>query len=339
MKKKNSSEKQLGLFTFIFLTLTFVCLIIFTKNTENDSIFLLSFFFAIVFLITGIVFLVKYLIAHIKNSKTKKIIIDDITDNKSDESKKAITTRNTNTESKTPSQIETTPEEKAKPIQRELMKSFNIGTDIYELKYEYDKVFIVGTKYLDEEAKKIVKNLSPNEFIIIDRDSTNEHDPTAVGVYTMRNGNRILLGYLQKDSHCYDMFNDYFKKGNKVLAVVDISSPASLKLGYYPCKKKELEKLNNITFTPNSSYNDDAQDSLEDCEQGDECSIEYDYERDKDVICCHSSFIGTIPKKANDIINHCKNYYIFIDSLDTIEKDYEDKIKVKLVLYYENYNI
>lgn len=339
MKKKNLSEKQLGLFTFIFLALTFVCLIVFSKNTENDSIFLLSFFFAIAFFITGLVFLIKYLIAHIKNTKAKKIDINNITTNTFDENIKTTITQKTNIENKIITESETAPKEKAKPIQRELIKNFNIGTDVFELKYEYDKVFIVGTKHLNEEAKKIVENLSPNEFIIIDRDSANENDPTAVGVYTMRNGNQVLLGYLQKNSHCYDMFNDYLKKGNEVLAVVDISSPASLKLGYYLRKKKDIENLNSIVFSPNSSYNDDAQDSLEDCEQGDECSIEYDYERDKDVICCHSSFIGTIPKKIDDIINHSENYYIFIDSLETIEKDYEDKIKVKLILYYEDYKL
>lgn len=339
MKKKNLSEKQLGLFTFIFLALTFVCLIVFSKNTENDSIFLLSFFFVIAFFITGLVFLVKYLIVHIKNTKVKKNNINNITTNTFDENTKTTITQNTNIENKIITESETAPKEKAKPIQRELIKNFNIGTDVFELKYEYDKVFIVGTKHLDEEAQEIVKNLSPNEFIIIDRDSANENDPTAVGVYTMRNGNRILLGYLQKNSHCYNMFNDYLQKGNHVMAVVDINGQATLKLGYYIRKKKEIEKLNNITFTPNSSYNDDAQDSLEDCEQGDECSIEYDYERDKDIICCHSSFIGTIPKKIADIINHCKSYYIFIDSLETIEKDYEDKIKVKLILYYEDYKL
>ncbi len=223
-------------------------------------------------------------------------------------------------------------EKSNKETQRKLIEKFNVGPTLYKLQYSYDRIPIVGSKYI-EGIEDIIKNLNSNSLIILKNETDNEYDKNAVGVYIMQNGSEIRIGYLKKDSHCYTMFNDYMNRGGQVLAVIDVSGDLLLKIGFY--LPAEIESMKSIVFKPTSTNSNEAQENLDMCEVGDECDIEYDYDKDKNILYCNYGKIGTIPKKIDEIIESSSEYYLYIDSLETVEKDFEDIINPKIILYYE----
>lgn len=223
-------------------------------------------------------------------------------------------------------------EKSNKETQRKLIEKFNVGPTLYKLQYSYDRIPIVGSKYI-EGIEEIINNLNANSLIVLKNEADNEYDKNAVGVYIMQNGSEIRIGYLKKDSHCYTMFNDYMKKNGQVLAVIDVSGDLLLKIGFY--LPAETESMKSIVFKPTSTNSNEAQENLDMCEVGDECDIEYDYDKDKNILYCNYGKIGTIPKKIDEIIESSSEYYLYIDSLETVEKDFEDIINPKIILYYE----
>lgn len=178
MKKNKLSEKQLGLLTFVFLVLTFICLIIFSKNIENDFVFLLSFFLGIIFLITGIMFLIRYLIAHIKNLKNKKSqqtinpvsVIDKSNDAENiSTGNQSVSTINKNIEIEkaqiciTHDEIDSpsinTSQEKEKPVCRELRESY-IVIDTETTGFNANSCEIIEVGALKIEDGKVIDSFA-----------------------------------------------------------------------------------------------------------------------------------------------------------------------------------
>ncbi len=255
--KNKLDEKKLRLFTFIFIIISFVC-IIFTFLTKNESLLVFSFFLSIVFIITGIVFLIKYLIVHIKNIRDKnnilvsapKVYRTDETSNHSFSNEKtnnndnisesvnalknekemeveekcSYTSSNEEVNTDILSECKNISEEVHEPIE---FTDFNYEENTYKIYKTYTEVPIVGSKF---------HNL-PNDIIYGERlcieHEDNEFDKRAVSIKVFRNDTKILIGYLSKESKLYEMANDYFDKEYYIAGKIDNVEQLTASLGFY----------------------------------------------------------------------------------------------------------
>lgn len=331
MKSDKLSKKQLLVTTIVCFILSIV--MFFSIAFVDSALAVLLFFLlSVALIISAIVFLIKFL----KKSAEEKELSKQ---NRAPKNSYYIPVYSVNAQPNAEVQKETNAvtqkEINTKIQQNELTKELNVGIKTYKLKYSYDKVKIVGSNYI-ENINEIKSKLNPKSAIILQSEPTNEYDDKAVAVYfyyDVKQHIKHKIGYLSKDSHCYNMFNDYKKKGGEVRAVLDTSGELLLKIGFYlPTQKESME---SIIFKPISTNSNEVQENLELCEVGDECDIEYDYDKEKNILYCDYGKIGTIPKKIDEIIEASSEYYFCIDSLITVETDFEDKIEVSIIMYYE----
>lgn len=159
------------------------------------------------------------------------------------------------------------------------------------LAYHYQEVDIAMTI-------EVVKDFSifhPGDVISFIPESTNVYDSKAIQLWS----NNQLLGYVYRGK-IQDMLNDFLKFGEPIYGMIFSVKPEEKKItfsvGFYrPAKPKSSGKmLASGRLTTNSGQ--EAQDNISICDEGDEVSIDYDYDKERYEVSC-IDFIGCLPKK------------------------------------------
>lgn len=114
---------------------------------------------------------------------------------------------------------------KRKPSPIVLPESISEDGKRYDLAYQYHNVDIVGRDYhTDVKLKR-------GEKLVILQEPSNPYDNEAVSVNVQKNGLTILAGYIGRDSNLKSTVNDYYNRGEKIIAFVDGND--TMTIGFY----------------------------------------------------------------------------------------------------------
>lgn len=157
--------------------------------------------------------------------------------------------------------------------------------------YQYQEVDIAMTS-------EVVNDFSvfrPGDVITFIPEPSNPYDPKAIQLLA----NNQLLGYVYRGK-IQDMLNDFLKFGEPVHGMVFSVRPDEKKItysvGFYrPARPKSHGKmLASGRLTTNAGV--EAQDNISVCDEGDEVSVDYDYEKERYEVS-YMDYIGCLPKK------------------------------------------
>ena len=157
--------------------------------------------------------------------------------------------------------------------------------------YQYQEVDIAMTS-------EVVNDFSvfrPGDIISFIPEPTNTYDSKAIQLWS----NNQLLGYVYRGK-IQDMLNDFLRFGEPVHGLIFSIQPEEKKItfsvGFYrSARPKSYGKmLASGRLIANSGQ--DAQDNISICDEGDEVSIDYDYDKERYEVSC-IDYIGCLPKK------------------------------------------
>ena len=108
-----------------------------------------------------------------------------------------------------------------------LPEAFSEDGKRFTLAYDYSGVIIVGRGYYPDVE------LIPNERLYLLQEPNNQYDSEAVSVNVNRNGIMVVAGYLSADSNYKSMVNDFYNRGEKVIAFVEDCVTDTMIMGFY----------------------------------------------------------------------------------------------------------
>ena len=135
----------------------------------------------------------------------------------------------------------------------------------------------------------------PGDAISFIPEPTNAYDPQAIQLWS----NNQLLGYVYRGK-IQDMLNDFLKFGEPVhgmiFSVRTEEKKITYSVGFYrPARPKSYGKmLGSGRLTANSG--EEAQDNIAACDEGDEVTVSYDYDKERFEVS-YIDYIGCLPKK------------------------------------------
>lgn len=160
------------------------------------------------------------------------------------------------------------------------------------LAYQYQEKDIA----MANELVRDFYSIRPGDSIAIVPEPTNQYDPNAIQLWS----NNQLLGYVYR-GQMQDMLHDFMKQGAPVYAMVHSVNPQERKVAYsiafYRNKKSMFRGKLLATGRLTSSSGQEAQDNISLCEEGEELSVFFDYEKDRYEVEASTGFIGCLPKK------------------------------------------
>ena len=317
---KNYNKKA-----FLYLGIGLALLVFFCKSITVDSE---NFFFLLLILISpvaAIVLFVLSIINAVKWEKEKKKSARNSNVNTALQNQPvqpAPQLQNNNAVSYTPvqhTQVEK-PAQNKKPIK---FHTFNYEDKIIELYKVYENVSIKGTNYHNAPA-----DLEYAENVDIKRDSNNEYDDRAIGIYVTRNDNDILLGYLSKDSGLYNMANDFIDRDEIILAKIDSVENMTIAIAFYKVKinLNSYDRLKNKKPIKTFSVTLNEEQACG-CDVGEEVTFDYDFEY-------MSVSYGENKKLSAGVSEFLSNYNAPVIAYVTeSEYNYDDKTKAKISVY------
>lgn len=198
-----------------------------------------------------------------------------------------------------------------------------------EKRYSYNDVWL----YIPDERILTWEQLKIGEFLNVEAETGNQYDPNAV-VITLHG---YIVGYLYKKDRRYSMANDWFRQSLPMLAQVESIDKQNNKLtviiAFYDVPK--LERM--LRYHPNPkpyrlsrSANEEAQDAIMFCSEGDEVTIEDDFDSDGYVIR-DVGIMGKLPISAAKIVDEyggANSCCAFVAN-----KDYTDNGKETVSVY------
>lgn len=187
------------------------------------------------------------------------------------------------------------------------------------LAYTYEDVDM----FLPDPNVRTLPAFKPGVPFVVSQDTANVHDPHAVSLSL----NGQIIGYLYRNQ-LQDMANDYLSRGDHVRAVLrdaGTGKQAHLLLEFYD----DLGALGHLLknhphakpFRLTGNTGTEMQENIFTCSKGDECSLEYDAEKDKYLVIDLDA-IGYLPTSAAKIVaehgeDHCAVYVADTDTSDS----------------------
>jgi len=190
-----------------------------------------------------------------------------------------------------------------------------------------------------DDKRPDFKRIKPNMPVTFVPEPTNPYDTGAVIVKT----ENMNIGYLYKGT-LQRMTREFLKSGYPIRSYIQyVDGPhdaVSITMGFYKEKtgkiKHGYEKLIEIkapyrTYKLTGNRNDDMQEALSNCSEGEEVECEFDDDKDRYIAVCGDD-IGYFPKAAGKYLDDDRRL-AFIKS---IEEDDNDKYIVEVAVFYEN---
>ena len=197
------------------------------------------------------------------------------------------------------------------------------------LAYDYTDVNVC----IIRDNKPDYKELKPYMPISFIPEPSNPYDPKAVIVKT----DGTYIGYLYK-GRMQDMVLDFLRRNDPIQSFIsdvnESTDTVQFTIGFYKEKESTYDKLirqgtPHKTFKLTSNRNEDMQDTLSLCSEGEEVDYEYNYEKEKYIAICGDE-IGFFPKSANKYLED--EHPVFIEG---IEEDEDFKYIVRVVVFTE----
>lgn len=161
--------------------------------------------------------------------------------------------------------------------------------------YRYTDVGI----FVPEDSTFDLKGFEPGAILTLVQDPENPHDNHAVGLKL----HNQLVGYLYRGK-LQDMANDWIGKKMplraQLTACMRDKQRAEVTLVFYDLSqyKKYLAKYPNAKeYRLTGNTNEEMQENIDMCSRGDECSIDYDIEKEKYLVSSGLD-IGYLPASA-----------------------------------------
>lgn len=170
--------------------------------------------------------------------------------------------------------------------------------DNYELKYDYNNVFLALSNNYD------CSGVTVNDPCILAGEPSNSYDPKAVAVYCR--GKKI--GYLKK-GRLQDMYHDFIDRDEKVTATISKIENGNvfIRLCFYKDVIQELEKNHETEcYKLTGNRNSEMQDAIFLSTEGDELYYNWNYEKEK-----YETDIGYFPESANQYLDNDAPAYIY----------------------------
>lgn len=149
----------------------------------------------------------------------------------------------------------------------------------------------------------------------------------------------LLIGSMY-DNKLLGMAFDFLKKPDKnVIAVLISSNPVTIGLYFYNPISSELKRMENVTdskvFKLVSNRNNDMQESIESCEEGDSVDFDYDYDKEKYLVSAGPWDIGYMPSGFNSYKEKHQDVTGRIYEIVEPEDD-DEKYSVSVIVIPEN---
>ena len=204
---------------------------------------------------------------------------------------------------------------------------FKVPNDIdgMVLAYKYSDVDVAGTRY----AMPDFGILHIGDLLQFVPDPQNEYDPKAIRIVC----NGSFIGHIHRGK-LQDMLHDWFAQNMPVWGCIANLIPGEMAikicLAFY--KESEYERLkksgkNRKVFKLTGNGNEEMQSNIWGCAQGEEVSIDYDYEKGKGLVSCVGD-IGYLPETASEMIDG--EYKAFIEEIGETESG---KSTVKVIVF------
>ncbi len=197
----------------------------------------------------------------------------------------------------------------------------------YVAAYRYTEVGI----FVPDDAIFDVEGFEPGSTPALIQEPNNPYDNRAVGLML----NERIVGYLYRGK-LQDMANDWLTKKKPVRAQITAcirdKQRAEITLVFYDLSRYEkyLAKYPNARkYRLTGNTREEMQDNISLCSSGDECSIDYDFEKDKYLVSSGAD-IGYLPASAAKRIEEDGEdaYNIFV-----ADTDYDDRGKNIISVY------
>lgn len=181
--------------------------------------------------------------------------------------------------------------------------------------YRYTDVGI----FVPEDSTFDLKGFEPGAILTLVQDPENPHDNHAVGLKL----HNQLVGYLYRGK-LQDMANDWIGKKMplraQLTACMRDKQRAEVTLVFYDLSqyKKYLAKYPNAKeYRLTGNTNEEMQENIDMCSRGDECSIDYDIEKEKYLVSSGLD-IGYLPASAAKHIDADGEdaYDIYVSDID-----------------------
>lgn len=204
------------------------------------------------------------------------------------------------------------------------------------LKYNYDDVHVVGTKYLNDFT--FFNRSLIGDVVVLEWEIGNQFDDTAIIV---RDADGHPLGHLPK-GRLKDMVYDWLERNDPIFSVIsDINYEEyklNLRLGFYSTRLNDIRKSSVCRFKEFKvvgSKNREMQENLSLCAEHDSVDIEYDSEVFKYAVFAVGSPIGFLNKAGEEFFSENidgSDFEAFI--LELTEDESGDKISAKVIVFY-----
>lgn len=185
----------------------------------------------------------------------------------------------------------------------------------YVASYRYTEVGI----FVPKDKTFDVEGFEPDAILTLVQDPENPHDNRAVGLKLRKR----LVGYLYRGK-LQDMANDWIEKKKplraQLTACMRDKQRAEVTLVFYDLSqyKKYLAKYPNAKeYRLTGNTNEEMQENIDMCSRGDECSIDYDIEKEKYLVSSGLD-IGYLPAGAAKHIDADGEdaYDIYVSDID-----------------------
>ena len=189
----------------------------------------------------------------------------------------------------------------------------------YVTAYRYTEVGV----FVPNNANFDVEGFEPGATPALVQEPDNPYDNHAVGLKL----NEQIVGYLYRGK-LQDMANDWLKNKKPVRAQITACmrdrQRAEITLVFYDLSRYEkcLAKYPDARkYRLVSNANKEMQDNISLCSVGDECSIDYDFEKDKYLVSSEVD-IGYLPASAAKRIEEdgADAYDVYISDIDSDER-------------------
>lgn len=139
----------------------------------------------------------------------------------------------------------------------------------------------------------------PGDHITLAPEPTNPYDPGAIQLWA----NNQMLGYVYRGKQ-QDMINDFVRNQEPIVAKIDRvdakSGSITYSIAFYrvPSRKYRGEPIATGKLT--SCAGSEAQENISLCEEDEELTVDYDYDKERYEVSCSVGFIGCLPKKLHE---------------------------------------
>lgn len=195
------------------------------------------------------------------------------------------------------------------------------NSGVFEKWYEYTEVPIVGRQHHSETIPIL------GEPVIIEHEKDNAYDDKAISVSVLREDVPKIIGYISKTSRLKDMAFDFINSGNTVKGFIDDDINSTMTVAYYKDEMKDYENYYSAK-EPVKTFKLSKKGEMADLfEVGTEVNVDYDVEKDKDILQIDYLDFNAPKSLENDYLNTDK-YIMFVIDIRSTETGASFKIGV-----------